>query len=152
MMRFLAQCLLAGALLASGCVTREPTPTLSFATLPPPERDVYLTIYREMFAHWQGQRTAFPKRFFLSCQKQDVGPDLLTQLQREGYQVAAGSRYRHGRGIQCSAARIAWTSATEARVWGGYLYGPLGGEWGYFRLRKDNENWTVVSWKPEVFS
>jgi hypothetical protein len=105
-----------------------------------------------MFAHWRGHKGSFPERFFLSCGKQDVGPDLLSRFEAGGRVVAPGSHYRHGRGIHCSIERIQWTSKTEAKVWGGYQYGPLGGEWGYFSLKKDHGKWAVISWKPEWFA
>jgi hypothetical protein len=144
-------CFLA-VVLVSGCAARERVTSLSFTSLPSRDREIYITVYHAMFVHWKGRRLGFPERFFLSCGKQDVGPDLLSQFQSEGYQVAPGSRYRHGRGIHCYVEKIEWTSETEAKVWGGYLFGSLGGEWGYFTLTKDHGKWSVISWKPEIFA
>jgi hypothetical protein len=105
-----------------------------------------------MFKHWKGHQFNFPEQFFLTLQEQDVGSSLLEQFQAEGHPVAPGSNYRHGRGIRCSVGEIEWSSPTKVKVFGGYLFGPLGGEWGDFVLRKKNGDWHVISWKPTLFA
>lgn len=123
-----------------------------FTSLPTQEQAIYRTIYYSMFAHWRGHNFDFPERFFLSCRSQDVGPDLLLTLQKEGHPVSPGSSYRHGKGIHCSVERIEWISENEVKVSGGYSFGPLGGEWGYFTLKKSSSGWEVVSWLPTLMA
>jgi hypothetical protein len=152
MRRFLASSLLFAVALASGCATKERATLSSFYSQRSQDREIYVTVYHSMFAHWKGHQFDFPERFFLSSGDQEVSPELLSEFRSEGYQVAAGFEYRHGLGIECSVGKIEWVSKTEAKVWGGYLFGPLGGEWGYFTLKKDHDKWTITSWKPELFA
>ena len=116
------------------------------------DQEVYLAVWHHMFAHWKGHPFDFPNKFFLQIDDQDVSADLLTRFRGEGYDVAPGSKYQHGRGIHCFVRKIEWISSSEAKVWGGYVFGSEGGEIGYFNLKFDHNKWTVISWKPEVFA
>jgi len=124
--------------------------TLDFSKLAPREREVYTQIYRHLFAYCKAMAAGYPpipEKFFLSCQQQDVGEGLLSQLEAEGYQVGPGSRFEFGKGFHCSASEIEWVSEDEAKVWGGVLYGRLGGQWGFFTLKKSGGKWGVSSWR-----
>jgi hypothetical protein len=144
---------LSALIFAFGCASSKRG--VSVTPLPFTEADkqeVSLAVWHYMFAHWKGHRFDFPTKFFLAAEEHDVPSKLLAQFQNEGFEVAPASHYAHGKGIHCSIEKVEWISSTEAKVWGGYLFGELGGEWGYFTLRKDNGVWVVISWEPTLFS
>ena len=129
--------------------------TLDFSKLAPRESEVYTEVYRHLFAYCKPMTAGYrplPEKFFLSCRKQDVGEGLLSQLEAEGYRVGPGSRFEFGKGFHCSASDIQWISADETKVWGGILYGEVGGQWGFFTLRKSGEKWSVTSWRVTLLA
>jgi hypothetical protein len=120
---------------------------------PPTEKDeIILAVAREMIAHWSGRELPFPKRFFFSIDEKDASSEWLATFRDEGIEVEVGSKYEHDHGIHCSIERVRQFSATEASAYGGYLFGPLGGEWGPYTLQKTNRIWIVTKWKPELFA
>ena len=129
----------------------KPAPR-AFSAFPSEQRQVYEALFQHMFAHWQRNSFKIPERFFLTVGGFDAPNDLLAQFTEQGYSVALGYLYRHRRGILCSAQDMRFTSPTRVTVYGGYLFGELGGEWGPFVLTKRQGKWTVTSWKPDMFS
>ena len=135
-----------------GCATPKRSDYVTPLPYANSDEDVYLAIWHHMFAHWKGHKHDFPEKFFLSVKEHDAPAELLQKFHDEGFDVAPGSQYAHGKGIHCSVEKVEPNSATEVKVWGGYLFGDLGGEWGYFTLRKVRGKWTVLSWEPKMFS
>lgn len=129
----------------------KPAPR-AFDAFPSEQRQVYDALFHYMFAHWERNPFKVPERFFLTVGGFDAPDDLLARFTEQGYVVAPGYLYRHGRGILCSAEEIRFASPTRATVYGGYLFGEVGGEWGPFVLAKRQGKWIVTSWKPDLFS
>ncbi|HEY6205741.1 MAG TPA: hypothetical protein VIW21_06200 [Chthoniobacterales bacterium] len=151
----IARLALALSLLAQlGCAgsePRKPAPQ-SFASLPAEDQQVYVALFRYMFAHWQQNPYKIPTRFYVSLRGFDAPADLLSQFKAEHYIVGPAYRYREGSGVLCSAEIINFESKSKAVVHGGYLYGSVGGEWGAFVLEKRAGFWRVISWKVEVLA
>jgi hypothetical protein len=144
-----------GALLLPGCATPGGSPNpapRAFCAFPSEQQQIYQALFDHMFAHWRNNPFHLPERFFLRIGGYDSPDDLLARFTAQGYTVAPGYRYKHDHGIRCSADAIRFDSPTRATVYGGYLFGPLGGEWGPFVLLKRKDKWTVVSWKPDLFA
>jgi hypothetical protein len=116
------------------------------------EQQVYLALYRHMFAHWQQNKFSIPTHFYLTLRGFDAPDDLLARLKAEHYVVAPGYRYRHGAGILCSPQAVQRKARSKAIVYGGYLFGDVGGEWGPFLLEKRHGSWQVISWKPDMLA
>lgn len=142
------------ASLFAACATREPPKPAprAFSAFPAEQQQIYGALFHHMFAHWQHNAFKIPERFFLAVGGFDAPDDLLARFTAQGYAVAPGYRYRHDHGILCSAEAIRFNSPTRVTVYGGYLFGPLGGEWGPFILVKRQGRWSVLSWKPDMFS
>jgi len=127
---------------------QKPAPH-AFGTLPSEEQQIYLALYRHMFAHWQQNKFSIPTHFYISLQGSDAPEDLLKRLSAEGYVVEPGFRYRERHGILCSTEMVHFQSPSRASVRGGYLFGSLGGEWGPFILEKRHGIWTIISWNVD---
>lgn len=115
------------------------------------DSDIRVATFYYMFDHWS-HRSRPGHNFYLSIDKPEVLPILLKRFEKEGFPVLPGSQYEHGLGIRCSVERVEVVSGKKARVYGGYLFGDLGGEWGYYELERVGGRWRVLSWSPEVFA
>lgn len=117
------------------------------------DQEIYLAVLDRMFLRWQsyGPKLQLPLVHYIAIENKDAPDDLLAKLRKSGRDVFPGSQYRHGSGVQLSMEAIERNEG-QVRVYGGYLFGKLGGEWGPFILTFENGHWTVLSWKPELFS
>lgn len=115
------------------------------------DSDIRVATFYYMFDHWS-HRSRPGHNFYLSIDASEMLPKLLKRFEEEGFPVLPGSQYEHGLGIRCSVERIEVVSERRARVYGGYLFGDLGGEWGYYELERVDGRWRVLSWSPEVFA
>jgi hypothetical protein len=144
-----------GIVALSACATAPQTPVATappFATFSSEQQAIYDAVFHHMFAYCRERKFDGRERFFLKLDGHDAPADLLQHYQQQGYDVLAGSHYRHGRGTECSVGKIERSSNSRARVYGGYLFGPVGGEWGNFQLKKEKGKWKVISWNPEMFA
>lgn len=141
----------AASILAACATSESPKPApRAFGAFPAEQQQIYEALFHHMFAHWQHNAFKLPGRFFLTVRGFDAPDDLIARFTAQGYAVAPGYRYRHGHGILCSAEAIHFNSPSRVTVRGGYLFGPLGGEWGPFVLVKRQGIWSVVSWKVDL--
>lgn len=143
-------------LLFTGCVTphKESAPSKSFSSYSMEDQAIYMAVLDAMFTRWQhyGPWLTLKVRYFITLNNQDAPTDLLEALKHSGYEVYPGSLYKHGKGVNLSLETPKHTSISSASVYGGYLFGNLGGEWGPFILKCQKGNWNVVSWEPDMFS
>jgi hypothetical protein len=123
----------------------------AFSAYPLEQQQIYDALFAHMFAQCRKSFDA-PERFFLKLDGFDAPDDLLARFTAQGYTVVPGYRYKHDRGVRCSADAIRLDSPIRATVYRGYLFGPLGGEWGQFVLVEREGKWTIVSWKPDLFA
>ncbi len=142
------------ASLFAGCATNEPPKPAprAFSALPAEQQQIYEALFHHMFAHWRHNGFRLPERFFLSVGGFDAPADLIARFTAHGYTVVPGYRFRLGHGILCSTEAIRFSSPTRVTVYGGYLFGPLGAEYGPFVLVKRQGRWSVQSWKPDLFA
>jgi hypothetical protein len=143
--------LILGIVFLSGCATPPPKPApLPFAKYSQDDREIYQKVFEHMFARWTGGESDIHERFFLVLNDADAPADLLARYRQKSFDVHPGSAYRQGNGIKCSAGAIEHPSSTQARVFGGYLFGDVGGAWGTFELIQEWGIWRVQEWKPKV--
>jgi hypothetical protein len=115
------------------------------------DSDIRVATFYYMFDHWS-HRSRPGHNFYLSVDEPEMLPKLLERFEEEGFPVLPGFQYEHGLGIRCSVERIEVVSERRARVYGGYLCGDLGGEWGYYELERVAGRWRVLSWSPDMLA
>lgn len=125
-----------------------------FLDVPQEDHAIYLAVLDRMFARWEsdGPKLRAPARYYIKVQNGDAPPDLLAALRAKGREVFPASAYEHGRGVELSLGEVERKGNAKASVYGGYLFGPLGGEWGPFILSRQQGEWIVVSWEPTWFA
>lgn len=118
------------------------------------DQEIYLAVLERMFSRWEsyGPRLGLPVRYYIELQGSDAPPDLLAALRSHGYSVFPGSDYRHGSGVRLSLDEIQRQGRLDATVYGGYLFGSVGGEWGPFVLALKDGKWEVTSWVVDLAS